>query len=273
MSTISRSFLRFATWPLHSFDTQMATWLLFAAIALFYLQSVNAIPNCPIYGPEFPPPQRLSQHPQWQQAMTNLSAAFDYMNANVTGTQLSYSVQIFSTNPGGGIIAQRHWTANNLPPNTEGVKKVNGDTCIALAASLRSLLSWRFWLRLGTGIGNTPITEFIPSWHSFRGRHRRNLWMILEGQIGMRSQLVLWHLRFLALEETVRAPLYNSSVILKADQCSDGVLGELTQTPNISITWESSFPALQRKSLQPCGAWPLCSRQGIHSIGLSSTVS
>ena len=145
----------------------MATWLLFAAIALFYLQSVNAIPNCPIYGPEFPPPQRLSQHPQWQQAMTNLSAAFDYMNANVTGTQLSYSVQIFSTNPGGGIIAQRHWTANNLPPNTEGVKKVNGDTVYRIGSVSKIFAVLAFLAEVGDRDWNTPITEFIPELAQF----------------------------------------------------------------------------------------------------------
>ena len=145
----------------------MATWLLFAAIALFYLQSVNAIPNCPIYGPEFPPPQRLSQHPKWQQAMTNLSAAFDYMNANVTGTQLSYSVQIFSTNPGGGIIAQRHWTATNLPPNTEGVKKVNGDTVYRIGSVSKIFAVLAFLAEVGDRNWNTPITEFIPELAQF----------------------------------------------------------------------------------------------------------
>lgn len=29
------------------------------------------------------------------------------------------------------------------------------------------------------------------------------------------------------------------------------------------MTWESSFPALRRTSKPPCGAWPLCTRQGM----------
>ena len=140
----------------------MASWLVFAAFALLYFQPVIAIPNCPIYGPEFPPPQRLSQHPKWQQAMTNLSAAFDYMNANVTGSQLSYSVQIFSTNPGGGVIAQRHWTASSLPPDTEGVKKVNGDTVYRIGSVSKIFAVLAFLAEVGDRDWNTPVTEFIP---------------------------------------------------------------------------------------------------------------
>lgn len=45
------------------------------------------------------------------------------------------------------------------------------------------------------------------------------------------------------------------------DMQPDGVLGELTQTENISIPWEQSFPTLLGPSVPPCGGWPLCTKQ------------
>lgn len=140
----------------------MTLFFFIVAFAFLQLRLSTAIPNCPIYGPEFPPPQRLSEHPKWQQAVTNLSAAFDYLDANVTGGNLSYAVQIFSTNPENGILAERYWTANNLPADTEGVKEVNGDTVFRIGSVSKIFTVLAFLAEVGDRDWNSPITDFIP---------------------------------------------------------------------------------------------------------------
>lgn len=140
----------------------MAFFLFVVVFAFCQFRFSTAIPNCPIYGAEFPPPQRLSEHPKWQQALTNISKTFDYLDANVTGGNLSYGVQIFSTNPESGILAERYWTAKDLSPNTEGVKQVNGDTVFRIGSVSKIFSVLAFLAEVGDRDWNRPITEFIP---------------------------------------------------------------------------------------------------------------
>ncbi|KAF1361317.1 beta-lactamase/transpeptidase-like protein [Lizonia empirigonia] len=134
----------------------------FVALKFSRLPLSFAIPNCPIYGAEFPPPQRLAQHPKWQQALANLTLSFDYIDANDTGKSMSYSVQVFSTNPGNAILAERHRTAPNLLPDTEGVKQVNGDTVYRLGSVSKIFTILAFLAEVGDIYWNQPITRFIP---------------------------------------------------------------------------------------------------------------
>lgn len=134
----------------------------FVALTFSRLPFSLAIPNCPISGAEFPPPRRLAQHPKWQQALANLSLAFDYIDANDTGKSLSYSVQIFSANPGNAILAERYRTAPNLLPDTEGVKQVNGDTVYRLGSVSKIFTILAFLAEVGDIYWNQPITKFIP---------------------------------------------------------------------------------------------------------------
>lgn len=140
----------------------MALSCLLLALAVLHISSTIAIPNCPIFGAEFPSPQRLSQHPRWQQALTSLSTTFDFLDANVTGKDLSYSVQIFSTDDGNKILAERHRTAASLLPDTEGVKEVDGDTVYRIGSVTKIFTMLAFLAEVGDTHWNTPITAFIP---------------------------------------------------------------------------------------------------------------
>lgn len=138
-------------------------WSTFLTVlALSRLPPSHAIPNCPIIGAEFPAPQRLTEHPKWQQGLVNLTTAFDYLDANVTGDKMSYSVQVFSTNPGNAVLAERHRTAANLLPNTEGVQEVNADTIYRLGSVSKIFTTLAFLAEVGDASWNDPITKYIP---------------------------------------------------------------------------------------------------------------
>lgn len=137
---------------------------IFTLLALSQVPLGSASSNCPLYGPEFPYPQRLSEHPIWKAAVANLTGYFDWLDAsNTSGIDgFSYSYQVFSASPGPGILWERHVTAKTLPANTTGVKKVDGDTVYRLG-SVTKILSILTWLaEVGDVDWNQPITKFIP---------------------------------------------------------------------------------------------------------------
>ena len=148
----------------------MARFCLFLTLASYFILTSTAIPNCPIFGAEFPPPKRLTEHARWKQALANLTAAFDFLETNVTGDDLSYSVQIFSTDYGNKILAERHRTATTLSPQTEGVKEVGPDTIYRIGSVSKIFTVLAFLAEVGDTHWNTPITEFIPELAQFSAR-------------------------------------------------------------------------------------------------------
>jgi hypothetical protein len=140
----------------------MARFCLLLALASFHILTTIAIPNCPVFGAEFPPPRRLSEHTKWKQALANLTVEFDSIDANFTGDDLSYSVQIFSTDYGSKILAERYRTAKTLLPQTEGVKEVGPDTVYRIGSVSKIFTVLAFLAEVGDTHWNTPITTYIP---------------------------------------------------------------------------------------------------------------
>jgi hypothetical protein len=151
--------------------------LISALVALTpQLPPTFASPNCPLLGPEFPPPQHLATHPIWQAALANLSGVFDFIDAsNITGIdRFSYSIQIFSTNPGAPILWERHRTARDLPADTAGVTRVDGNTVYRIGSVSKVLTTLAFLAELGDVYWNQPITRVIPELAALAGRSNAN---------------------------------------------------------------------------------------------------
>ncbi|KAK8027906.1 hypothetical protein PG991_004962 [Apiospora marii] len=121
---------------------------------------VLANPNCPIWGAEFPKPQRLTESAVWKAAMENLTATFD--DVDPTAINYSYTVQVFSTNPGPPILFERYTTARDLPSNTTGVKKVDADSVFRIGSVTKIFTVLAFLAETGDKYFNHPITEFVP---------------------------------------------------------------------------------------------------------------
>ncbi|KAF2448573.1 beta-lactamase/transpeptidase-like protein [Karstenula rhodostoma CBS 690.94] len=151
--------------------TQLPALLAFV-IPLAQLPLSSAAPNCPLIGPEFPAPYNLESHPIWKAAIQNITNVFRYIDdTNLTGVDLfSYSLQIFSTNPGSPILWERHRTAKDLPANTTGVKKVDGNTVYRLGSVTKVFTVLTFLAEAGDVYWNAPITKFIPELAKYEGR-------------------------------------------------------------------------------------------------------
>lgn len=157
--------------------TAIAAWISFSGLlALVQLPFGAAAPNCPLIGPEFPPPQRLAENPIWKRALDNITAVFDYIDASniMSVDKFSYSIQVFSTNPGEPILWERHHTARDLPENTAGVKKVDGDTVYRLGSVSKLFAVLAFLVQAGDVHWNQPITKFVPELARHSGRCTSN---------------------------------------------------------------------------------------------------
>lgn len=152
-------------------------WVLLSGLLAFVqLPFGSAGPNCPLIGPEFPPPQHLAQHPIWQSALANLTAAFSQIdNSNTQGADnFSYSIQIFSTNPGAPTLWERYRTARDLPADTVGVVNVDGNTVYRLGSVSKVFTVLAFLAQAGDIHWNQPITQFVPELAKFAGQTTSN---------------------------------------------------------------------------------------------------
>ncbi|KAK3328771.1 beta-lactamase/transpeptidase-like protein [Apodospora peruviana] len=202
------------------------------------LVGISASPHCPIQGAEFPMPRNLADQPAWKAAMEKLSGTFDFVES--TGQNYSFSVQVFSTNPGAPILFERFHTAQNLPKNTTGVKKVDADTVYRLGSVTKIFTVLTFLEEVGDKYFNHPITEFVPELAELnkRGDHKDQV------------REVDWD------DITLLALMAQMSGI-ERDQL---VLGEVIGPLDIPTAVNLGFPPLTPDEIPVCGNYPLCNR-------------
>jgi hypothetical protein len=226
----------------------MKTPTLITFFTLLILSFTTASPNCPLAGPEFPPPQNLSSHPIWQRALSNLTTVFNYLdtrNVLLGQAKTSYSIQIFSTNPGAPLLWERHATAPTLSPDTPGVKTVGPDTVYRIGSVSKVFTVLAFLVAAGDVYWTSPITSFIPELSIYAG-------------LSSSTSSTFDAVRSTAWDEITIGALASQVSGLGRDY---GVLGELTQTPGLPPFPKIGLEALSTAAVPPCGAWPLCSRR------------
>ncbi|KAF2642179.1 beta-lactamase/transpeptidase-like protein [Massarina eburnea CBS 473.64] len=203
---------------------------------------VTAAPNCPLIGPEFPAPKNLADHPAWKEALATITADFEYIDAsNITGVdKFSYSVQVFSTNPGAPLLWERYRTSTDLPADTTGVKSVDGDTVYRLGSVTKIFTVLAFLAERGDVDWTQSITKYIPE------------------LLGKTQNATNDGVRYTNWDDITIGALASQVSGIGRDY---GVLGEVTQTEDVPDEWQNAFPVLANSSIPPCGAWPLCSRQ------------
>ncbi|KAK8113963.1 beta-lactamase/transpeptidase-like protein [Apiospora kogelbergensis] len=199
---------------------------------------VLANPNCPIYGAEFPKPQRLTDSAIWKTAMENLKTTFDDLDQKAVN--YSFTVQLFSTNPGPPVLFERFHTAQNLPSNTTGVKKVDIDTVFRLGSVTKIYTVLAFLAETGDKYFNHPITEFVPE---------------LQDIVNRRGDGPVDELRSVKWEDITIEALLSQMSGIERDYL---ILGEIIGAVPLDRAVSLGFPPLGARP--PCGANPLCNR-------------
>jgi len=116
-------------------------------------------PHCPVYGPLFPAPRRMKDHPLTLAAGKEMDAFFD---KNVPSNR-SFSFHFEAYSAEEGPFWSRSWTAPQLQTaNTTGVRKVDRNTVHRVGSITKTFTVLTFLSQVGWGVWNDPITKYIP---------------------------------------------------------------------------------------------------------------
>lgn len=135
------------------------TLVLFAG-ALPFSAAIN---NCPLDGPVFPKPTKLSTLPIIKEAVANLTQHFAAWNADYTATaNFSYSVQVFSAHEQDPLFSSSYTSPKLATINHPGVTTIDENTVFRLGSLTKVFTVYNFLLNAGDEIWNSPITKYIP---------------------------------------------------------------------------------------------------------------
>ncbi|KAI0965923.1 beta-lactamase/transpeptidase-like protein [Xylaria arbuscula] len=235
--------------------TMLEYWRVLSWLLLTGAISAHAKENCPLYGLSYPKPTNLITDSAIRSAGTALDSVFaQYIdNANNTGSDaFSYSVEVFAadeTTP----LWTHYWTATNLATmNTTGVRKIDGDTVYRIGSLSKIFTILTFLAEVGDSSWNDPIGKYIPEI------------AVMAGPPGRDNS------------HSLTTPDWNSITIgALASQISGlmrdySLLGELTQSSNMSQAKAMGLPVLLGSDIPPCGENPVCNRpqffQGLRKL-------
>ncbi|KAI0532653.1 beta-lactamase/transpeptidase-like protein [Xylaria digitata] len=219
-------------------------WRILAQLVIIQAIGSHAKQNCPLYGLGYPKPNNLLNH----QGIRNAANALDSVlgqyidNANNTGSdRFSYSVEVFTANEQAPLWSH-YWTAKNLAAmNTTGVKEIDGNTVYRIGSLTKVFTMLTFLAEVGDSSWNEPISKYIPEIAA----------MVVPGRDNSHS---------------LTSPDWGSITIgALASQISGlmrdySLLGELTQSSNMSQTTAIGLPTLAGVDIPPCGSNPVCNR-------------
>ncbi|KAI1857499.1 hypothetical protein JX265_011234 [Neoarthrinium moseri] len=214
--------------------------LVFLAGAVPFAVAIN---NCPLDGPVFPKPAKLSSTPVIQQAVESLTKQFTDWNANGTATaNFSYSIQIFSAHEPEPLLSLSHTAPKLATIKHPGVTAVDENTVFRLGSLTKVFTVYNFLLNAGDTMWNDPITKYVPELAAIvANRTTENAVLNTD-----------W-------DEITIGSLMTQLAGIPRDYA---LLGELTQMDSTKDSVvRLGFPPLPKAQIPPCGDVPLCNRE------------
>ncbi|ETS73636.1 hypothetical protein PFICI_14582 [Pestalotiopsis fici W106-1] len=202
-----------------------------------------AINNCPLDGPVFPKPTKLSSMPVIKEAVANLTNYFAQWNSNYTATaNFSYSVQIFSAHEQDPLFTYSHTSPKLAKINHPGVATVDENTVFRLGSLTKVFTVYNFLLNAGDEIWNAPITKYIPELAAMVANTSSSSDAVYN---------IAWN------DVTIGSLATQMSGIPR----DYALLGEVSQQDSTKDhVVQLGFPPLPEADLPPCGDTPLCDR-------------
>ncbi|KAM0818246.1 putative Beta-lactamase family protein-like protein [Seiridium cardinale] len=200
-----------------------------------------AINNCPLDGPVFPKPTKLSTLPVIKEAVANLTQHFATWNANYSATAaFSYSVQAFSAHEEDPLFSYSHTSPQLANLTHPGVTTVDDKTVFRLGSLTKVFTVYNFLLNAGDEMWNSPITKYVPELAALANRSS--------------SDPVL----YTAWDDVTIGALATQMSGIPRDYA---LLGEISQQDSTrNHIAQLGFPPLPKVDLPPCGDVPLCDR-------------
>lgn len=125
--------------------------------------------NCPLIGPDFPAPQRLSSSSTFQAAVANLTQLIHTATSSSNTTygpyydalNTSFSLEVFSIHESTPLFTN-HSTAPKLATYQYGVKSVDSNTIYRLGSITKLFSVYTFLISAGDAKFNEPVTKYVP---------------------------------------------------------------------------------------------------------------
>ncbi|KAI0149222.1 beta-lactamase/transpeptidase-like protein [Pestalotiopsis sp. NC0098] len=202
-----------------------------------------AINNCPLDGPVFPKPTKLSTLPVIKEAVANLTGYFEQWNANYSATgNFSYSVQIFSAHEQDALFSYSHTAAKLAKINHPGVATVDENSVFRLGSLTKVFTVYNMLLNAGDEIWNSPITKYIPELAAMAANASSSSNPVAN----------------IAWQDVTIGSLATQMSGIPRDYA---LLGEVSQQDSTKArVVQLGFPPLPEADLPPCGDTPLCTR-------------
>ncbi|KAI0538043.1 beta-lactamase/transpeptidase-like protein [Xylaria digitata] len=205
------------------------------------LSTCRAAPTCPLEGPVFPKPLRLTESEAIKAAILDLADTFKGITDSAQN--YSFALEVFSVNNPDPIFSVLHTAPKLAKLNTTGVKTVDENTVFRLGSLTKIYTIYLFLITAGDKLWNEPITKYVPELRALENN----------------SDPVV----NTAWEKVTIGGLATQMTGIPRDYA---LLGELTQTPATrDYVLEYGFPPLSPQEQPPCGDFPTCSREQFFS--------
>ncbi|KAI1413840.1 beta-lactamase/transpeptidase-like protein [Hypoxylon sp. FL1857] len=201
-------------------------------------------PICPLDGPAFPKPLRLSENEAVKNAVAVLKDRFE--NVTAGAHNYSMSIQVFAANDPVPLFSLSHTAPNLASKHSSGVKTVDENTVFRLGSLTKIYTIYAFLINAGDKYWNEPITKYVPELQALANR----------------SDPV----NYVAWDDITLGGLATQLTGIPREYA---LLGELTQSKETrGQVVQLGFPPLTQDEKPPCGAYPTCNRaQFFQGIG------
>ncbi|KAI0396059.1 beta-lactamase/transpeptidase-like protein [Xylariaceae sp. FL0594] len=212
----------------------------------------HASPTCPLEGPVFPKPARLSQSAVLQSALANLTSTFRDITSRAQN--YSFALEVFSAHDPQPLFSVLH-TAPKLSSNATGVSKVDENAVFRVGSLTKIYTVYLLLISVGDKIWNEGIVKYVPELQKLAGSGNGNESMV-EG---------------IAWDQVTIGGLATQMTGIPRDYA---LLGELTQTPATrDHAVEYGLPPLSAQERPPCGDFPVCNRTRNPSLAPFTTAA
>ncbi len=126
-----------------------------AVTALLPQNSIGS--DCPLAGPDFPPPRNLSGSPLLADAINKFEALLADKSLGLRANDTALAVAFFSAKED-KVLYESYFT----PPMNVGVAAVDRDSVFRLGSVSKVFTVWTLLIHAGDALFNHPITEYVP---------------------------------------------------------------------------------------------------------------
>ncbi|KAF2972831.1 hypothetical protein GQX73_g700 [Xylaria multiplex] len=124
------------------------------------LSACRAAPTCPLEGPVFPKPLRLTKSEAIKAVILDLADTFKGITDGARN--YSFALEVFSVNHPDPIFSVLHTAPKLAKLNTTGVKTIDKNTVFRLGSLTKIYTIYLFLITAGDKLWNEPITRYVP---------------------------------------------------------------------------------------------------------------